>query len=129
MKILQLVHTPLQYDPPVFNLGRQLQKQGHHIVMVGYWLPQLESYETIAPGYEIIRIDRGDWGFLPRLLRGGLRFLKYSLKAKAIYSQFNPDLVIATNFDSLSLGHLLKNKDVPIVYYCNEYSNKPDFRY
>ena len=128
MNIIQLVHTSIQFEPASFNLGKLLVDQGHHLVLIGYWLPQLELNQVISPGYEVVRVDRGDWGLLPRLLRGALRFLKYSTKVKKIFDEASTDMIIATNYDTLVLAHLISNKDIPVVYYCTEYTPKPKMK-
>lgn len=125
MRVLQLAQTPLQFDPPVFALGNTLAKQGHEVICVGYWLPGLNRNEQLAPNYNLVRVPRGDYNWLPRILRGLVRYSRYWRAVAGIVSGFRPDLLIPTNYDVLPIATRTAPKGSKLLYYCTEYTPSP----
>jgi glycosyltransferase involved in cell wall biosynthesis len=129
MRILQLVHTALQFEPPIFAMGRLLAAEGHEVACLGYLNPGLAPEEEAAPGYRLVRIARGDRAFLPRFLRGGLRYAAYRRGVLDFAARFSPDLVIPTNYDGLPVAvEIARASGCRLAYYCTEYSPPPGWR-
>jgi len=128
MKLLQLVNTSLEHEPPVFALGSLLAKRGHKVLCIGYWRPTLAHTEEYSFGYRLNRIDRGRHTYLPRPLRGGWRHARYCRQALAIIADFKPDVIVAYNYDVLPLavwGSRRGGCGGQTVYYCTEYTPSP----
>jgi glycosyltransferase involved in cell wall biosynthesis len=125
MRIIQLANTSLQFEPPIFSLGKILASQGNEVYCLGYQIKGLLHEEKIAENYKLIRFNRGDWKNLPRFFRGGIRHLIYSLNVRKFIKKLSPDVIIAYAYDVLPLAVILAQKKTRVIYYCTEYSPLP----
>lgn len=125
MRIIQLVHTSIQFEPPVFALGKTLAQRGHEVICIGYWQPGLPLEQDEVPGYKLIRIRRGDFQQLPRFFRGAIRLARYWSGVYRIAHLFKPDVIIPFGYDVLPITHLITPSRNRIIYYCTEYAPKP----
>ncbi|MBZ5618124.1 MAG: glycosyltransferase [Acidobacteriia bacterium] len=128
MKVLFLVHTPVDSEPVVFSLGRALTQLGDQVLCVGYSNNGLAPKSLPQQGFEIVRVLRGNWGFLPRPLRGAVRLSRYWCSAAALARDYDPDAVVSFGYDVLPLAHRLSSPACAHVYYCTEYSPTPTLR-
>lgn len=128
MRVLQLINSPLQYEPPVFSLGKLLSKKNNELICIGYWLPGLSYEELETQNYKKIRISRGDYYKLPRFFRGAIRYFRYYFAALTIAKRFNPDIVIAYGYEVLPLAWRIARSGDRIIYYCTEYSPPPTLK-
>jgi glycosyltransferase involved in cell wall biosynthesis len=114
----------MQFEPPIFALGKLLGSLQHEVVCLGYHTAGLPSTEVVSPNYTIHRFPRREFCSLPRLIRGGLRLLQFWRDIYQFGRQFKPHCVISYSYETLPAALRIPRAG-DLVYYCAEYSPGP----
>jgi glycosyltransferase involved in cell wall biosynthesis len=129
MRILQVVHTSMQFEPPIIALGKVLAGRGHLVQCSGYLVAGIALEEELAEGYTVTRIERGCYAKAPRFIRGAFRLGRFWCGLVRLFRRFRPGALIVYSYETLPVAWALSRLyRLPLVYYCTEYSARPGWR-